>query len=154
MSSATFVVQSLHKRPGLVSLEEARRRPEIVYHSIRHLASPKKAAPTPTAVPIIPTINVAPATPTRAGRPIRTPPRPVFMMAAVRNAAPSRYPVALTFKAQAALDPRSDMTLVPLSVAAVRRDIKYRQEGFEMKERKVAAKNRKLHKRIFGSNVI
>ncbi|PSR75151.1 hypothetical protein PHLCEN_2v8590 [Hermanssonia centrifuga] len=66
-------------RPGLISLAEAQRNPEIVYHSIKGLD-----------------------------------PRPV---------------VIEPFGATAFL------TLLPLSVAAGRKDIKHRREGFEMKER-------------------
>ena len=38
---------SLHSRPGLISLAEARSRPEIVYHSVAHICVPK-ATPAPS----------------------------------------------------------------------------------------------------------
>ncbi|EKM55833.1 uncharacterized protein PHACADRAFT_144669 [Phanerochaete carnosa HHB-10118-sp] len=71
---------SLHRRPGLISLAEAQRTPEIVYHSVSSI-------PVPTHEP------------------------------------------ELEFPAHS-----YQIKLVPLAIAACRRDIKYRREGFEMME--------------------
>ncbi|KAF7799133.1 hypothetical protein EIP86_010364 [Pleurotus ostreatoroseus] len=152
MSAEVAVVYPTHPHKhtmetfaGLISLEEARRRPEIVYHSIRHLATPKKTAPTPNAA-LIPVITIAPATPTRrtrAARPVHTPPRPILKMPPLRMAAQPRRPVICTATPVASV---TAATYLPLSVAAARQDIKYRAEGFEMKAQKP-------HKRPVRSNM-
>ena len=51
----------------------------------------------------------------------------------VRNQAPSAYR-SIPIEHQPAMRRRQTPTLVPLHVAAMRPDIKYREEGFEMKE--------------------
>lgn len=74
---------SLHRRPGLISLAEAQRTPEIVYHSVSALPAPEQAVP--------------------------------------------EFPPFCT-------SGELTVPLISLDAARARADIKYRREGFEMKE--------------------
>ncbi|PSS06856.1 hypothetical protein PHLCEN_2v3542 [Hermanssonia centrifuga] len=88
MSTYTHVpFSSLHNRPGLISLAEARKNPTIVYRSLEYLhgGEPKVVRPKVTVAEPLPRLQ-------------------------------------------------SGLRLIPLSVAASRKDIKYRREGFEMME--------------------
>ena len=103
-------------KPKLISLAQARVDPTIVYRSVSHLDSRPRAPSVHYGRPKVISLEEA-----------RANPEIVY-----RSVAHIQTPV----KQKPAPRPRlqSAGTLIPLSVAATRVDIKYRREGFEMVE--------------------
>ena len=106
-----------------ISLSAARADPRIVYHSVRHLESlPPVSRPIPSCAPpalLEPAISVRRAHAAARAAHERL---PAMLFSRPRRAQPQPSAVPRGF------------SLIPLSVAASRSDIKYRREGFEMQE--------------------